>query len=113
MDIQKQTRAEREKTANELKSVMDRLEDTQKQVRSLQRTNGELQKQLELAKAAEKQALEVGTDAEDDLTALREEFQRVLGDLAAPGGNADTEAVLARMSELARLNAAKEREHLT
>lgn len=112
IDIQKQTRAEREKTAGEMKSVMDKLEDAQKQIRSLQRSNTELQKQVELAKQAEKQAIEVGSEAEDDLTTLREEFQRVLGDLAVPDGNTDTEAVLSRMSELARLNAAKEREHL-
>merc|ERR1719326_2202703 len=50
MDIQKQTRAEREKAAAELKSAMDRLEDAEKQIRSLQRSNTELHKQLELAK---------------------------------------------------------------
>jgi len=91
---------------------MDRLEDATKQIKSLQRTNSEQQRKLELAKEAEKQALEVGSEAEDDLTTLREEFQRVLGDLAVPGGNAETESVLARMAELSRLNAAKEREHL-
>merc|ERR1719217_1643728 len=64
VDIQKQTRAEREKTAVEMKSVMDKLEDAQKQIRSLQRSNTELQKQFELAKQAEKQAIEVGSEAE-------------------------------------------------